>query len=359
MKITNGELASVDAIGNTANPATSVSHVMVDIFGNLAAHCRSTAVYAINSYTGETTTFNTSLDGVKLSTLGGCSFELGGKELWAYNVGTTHYNSEWNLYNMTDGEFLSDETLYAKDKVSKKSTGPANWLNVQVVDENTAYIYQFCPEVAVAVWKVSVEAPKYTRTLTNGDYGTICLPYASSNYTGAEFYEIAYMELEADGTTPKGIWLDQVASGTTLEAGKPYIIKATSDLLTVYYEGDKVLNPVEGKAGLTGTFSDITDENVLKGNYMIANNKIWLCGTGCWLNANRAYIDYNIIHTNTTPISKIPGRRRVCLGSSGENTATGTEGILAPSDEVIKVIENGQVIIIRNGEKYNVQGVRL
>jgi uncharacterized repeat protein (TIGR02543 family) len=198
----------------------------------------------------------------------------------------------------------------------------------------------------------------HTRTLTNGDYGTICLPYASSNYNGAEFYEIAYMELEADGTTPRGIWLDQVASGATLEAGKPYIIKATSDLLTVYYEGDKVLNPVEGKAGLTGTFSDITDENVLKGNYMIANNKIWLCGTGCWLNANRAYIDYDIIHTNTTPISNIPGRRRVCLGSSSENTATGTEGILAPSEEVIKVIENGQVIIIRNGEKYNVQGIK-
>ena len=205
----------------------------------------------------------------------------------------------------------------------------------------------------------------YTRTITNGEYGTICLPYASSNYTGAEFYEIAYMELEADGTTPRGIWLDQVAADATLEAGKPYIFKGTSTLLTVYYEGDEVLNPAEGVAGLTGTFTKIVDlntsdpSNTLEGNYMIAQNQMWLCGTGCWLDPNRAYIDYTTIHANTTPTSKIPGRRRVCMGSAGENTATGTEGAVTPNVEVIKRIENGRVIIIRDGVKYNLQGVRL
>ena len=205
----------------------------------------------------------------------------------------------------------------------------------------------------------------YTREVTNGEYGTICLPYASSNYTGAEFYEISYMELEADGVTPRGIWLDQVADDAILEAGKPYIFKGTSTLLTVYYEGDEVLNPIDGVAGLTGTFTKIVDlnttdlSNTLEGNYMIAQNQIWLCGTGCWLNPNRAYIDYTTIHANTTPKSKIPGRRRVCMGTTGENTATGTENAITPQVQVTKIIENGQVVIIRNGEKYNAQGVRL
>ena len=657
VKITNGALASVDAIGNTEKPATSVSHVMVDIFGNLAAHCRSTAVYAINSYTGETTAFTTTLSGVKLSTLGGCTFELGGKELWAYNVGTTNYNSEWNLYNMTDKVFMSNETLYAKDKDSRKTTGPANWLNVQVVNENTAYIYQFCPKVAAAVWKVSIQrddlqeytvtatandasmgsvtgggtyyegatailtatansgyrfvnwtkageevstyatytftvtedvelvanfeeipAPRaityelnggqynqygwenkgdiclaleadynatygtsknwvqkvdgvilyningtwmteeeakgqvatvvgfiqnvtfneannlttliestmvdkygwlkdvfeanrdaqgltttwsenlyrkelsafflhspahtgwptsssyeeigelitfqtywtqkfpnpthpnstvtlnapykegylfdgwyaasdfsgaeitvvdettngtlyakwrehrYTRNdVTNGNYGTICLPYGSSSYSGAEFYEIAYLEFQADGVTPKGIWLDEVTGA--LEAGKPYIFKATSTLLIVNYEGDAELNPVAGEAGLTGTFNDITDESVLKGNYMIADNKFWLCGTGCWLNANRAYIEHDALHATTTPVSPIPGRRRVMMGAAGENTTTGvdnlTEDGVVSTNQATKMVVNGQLIIIRDGVKYNAQGVRL
>ena len=357
LKITNGAISEADVTtdlvgGSIFATNQNQNHVMVDIFDNLVTHARSNSVDWINVYTNECKEFT--LPSIKMSTLGGCTFELGGKELWAYNVGTTHYNSEWNLFNMTDGEFLSTETLYAKNTTDKNSA--ANWLNVQVVDENTAYIYQFCPKVAVAVWKVSIEAPKYTRTVINGDYGTICLPYGSNSYSGAEFYEIAYLELEADGTTPKGIWLDEV---TTLEAGKPYIFRATSNLLTVNYEGEEALNPVEGQAGLTGTFTDITDESVLAGNYMIAHNKFWRCGTGCWLNANRAYIKHDALHASTTPVSPMPGRRRVYMGGAGENAATGTEDMIISNQQVQKVIENGQLIIIRDGVKYNVQGVRL
>ena len=178
---------------------------------------------------------------------------------------------------------------------------------------------------------------RYTRTVTNGNFGTICLPYGSSSYSGAEFYEIAYLELQADGETPKGIWLDEVPD--VLEAGKPYIFKATSNLLTVNYKGDAELNPVDGKAGLTGTFIDIPPTNtVLEGNYMINENKFWLCGTGCWLNANRAYINKNTLHNNTTPVAAIPGRRRVSMSAAGENTTTGIDnltegGAIAPNME--------------------------
>ena len=350
---------SVDKLDNaTLTAGSSQSHVFTNIFGDLMTHTRDNnykVLQEVNVLTGAVSTMN--LPSFKKSTLGGCSFELGGKEFIAYNIAGTDYNSEWNLYNMTDKEFVSAETLYAKDRTSKKTSGAANWLNVQVVDEKTAYIYQFCPEVAVAVWKVSIEAPKYTRTVINGDYGTICLPYGSSDFTGAEFYEIAYLELEADGTTPKGVWLDEV---NELEAGKPYIFKATADELVVYYEGEEVLSPVEGKAGLTGTFEGISDPNdILEGNYMIANNKFWLCGTGCWLNANRAYIKHDALHASTTPVSPMPGRRRVYMGGAGENSATGTEDMIVPNQQVQKVIENGQLIIIRDGVKYNAQGVRL
>ena len=202
---------------------------------------------------------------------------------------------------------------------------------------------------------------RYTRSVTSGDFGTICLPYGSNNYSGAEFYEIAYLQLKDDGVTPMGIWLDEAPF--ELVAGKPYIFKATSNLLTVNYKGEEALSPVEGKAGLTGTFDGITDETVLQGNYMIADNKFWLCGTGCWLNANRAYIDKNTLHNNTTPVAAIPGRRRVMMGAAGENTTTGvdnlTEDGVVSTNQATKMVVNGQLIIIRDGVKYNVQGVRL
>ena len=173
LKITNGAATAtdvtVDAVGNTTYAANSTSHVMVDIFGNLVAHCRSNAVNAIDVLTNETKTFT--LPNIKMSTLGGCSFELGGKEFWAYNVGTTNYNSEWNIYNMTDGAFLSDTALYAKNTTEVNAA--ANWLNVQVVDEKTAYIYQFCPKVAVAVWKVTCDTGEEPGTGTAVENTTV------------------------------------------------------------------------------------------------------------------------------------------------------------------------------------------
>ena len=51
-----------------------------------------------------------------------------------------------------------------------------------------------------------------------------------------------------------------------------------------------------------------------------------------------------------------PGRRRVMMG---ENAETGFENIVAPEGEIKKVFVNGQIIIIRNGEKFNIQGQRL
>ena len=216
-------------------------------------------------------------------------------------------------------------------------------------------LYSSLPVVTAPVYATG---DAYGRTVTTGEYGTICIPYGSSNYTGAEFYEISWMEM--DGTTPKGIWLDQVNGALT--AGKPYIFKATADEIAIVGDGTTAAAPVVGVAGLTGTFTLIQDletsdpSNTLEGNYMISGNEFLQCGTGCWLNANRAYIDASIIAGHTTKKAEIPGRRRVCLGETSENTTTGVDNNQLPNANIQKVIENGQFIIIRDGVKYNIQG---
>ena len=219
-------------------------------------------------------------------------------------------------------------------------------------------LYSSLPVVTAPVYATG---DAYGRTVTAGEYGTICIPYGSSNYTGAEFYEISWMEM--DGATPKGIWLDQVNGALT--AGKPYIFKATATELAVIGNGTTAGSPVAGVAGLTGTFTLIQDietsdpSNTLEGNYMISGNQFLLCPAGCWLNANRAYIDASIIAGHTTKKAEIPGRRRVCLGETSENEATGFENIVAPEGQAVKAIVNGQLVIIRDGVKYNVQGQKL
>ena len=173
---------SVDKLDATLTAGASQSHVFTNIFGGLMTHTRA-SVKVLQEVDVVGTVSTMSLPNFKESTLGGCSFELGGKELIAYNIKGTDYSSEWNIYNMTDKKFLSDEVLYAVDK-ENSANNACNWLNVQKVNEKTAYIYQFCPKKGVAAWKVTcdtgeepenptvlentVVAPQATKVLRNG-----------------------------------------------------------------------------------------------------------------------------------------------------------------------------------------------
>lgn len=166
-----------DTIANITNAAATQSNVVLDIYGNIHTQSKNKGAFEYNI-----TTLTSTADpylAKKNSTIGGCTFELGGKEFWAYVAGTTNYSSEWQLINATDGKLVSEEILFAKDMTSKNSA--ANWLNVQVVDEKTAYIYQFCPTVAAAVWKVSFKE-NYTVSATAN-------PVTGGTVTGADTYQ--------------------------------------------------------------------------------------------------------------------------------------------------------------------------
>ena len=222
-----------------------------------------------------------------------------------------------------------------------------NWTKgSEIVSTDASYTFTATED---AEFVANFEKETYTRTVTPGNYGTICLPYASSNYTGMELYEVSWLK---EGT---GLYLDQLAVGAQLVAGKPYIFKATDSEITVTYTGEAVAAPVAGAKGLTGTFTDIaTGDAALVGNYIIAQNQIWIAGADNSLPANRAYI--NALLVPKTEQAKLPGRRRVCMG---ENAATGLDNITNGENTTIKVIENGQLFIIRNGEKFNAQGQKL
>ena len=193
--------------------------------------------------------------------------------------------------------------------------------------------------------------PIYTRDVQPNNFGTICLPKGSSTFTGASFYEIAGKEVENGNV--KGITL---ASVDKLEAGMPYIFQVDNNatLITVTYDEGKACETASNKNGLYGTFKYTA---VGKGFYIIEDGK-WLAqsdGT-CWVDANRAYVNMEDVPDTYT---KMPGRRYIGMGVQGENEATGLDNTTAPEEQIIKVIENGQLIIIRNGEKYNVQGQKL
>lgn len=385
LKITNGTVSEADVTtdlvgGSIYATNQNQNHVMVDIFDNLVTHARSNSVDWINVYTNECKRFT--LPSIKMSTLGGCSFELGGKELWAYNVGNTTYNSEWNLYNMTDGELLSDETLYAKDKVSKNSA--ANWLNVQVVDENTAYIYQFCPKVAVAVWKVTMHEVvlcdtenneelltdlngsttnvSVYRSLTGGMYNTLCLPFDVNDLTGtplenATIWQYNGATVKGDGTS-KEIFLD-FAEVTSITAGKPYLVEPAEDITAPMEFKNVTISVTNGSeiaAHTAVTMHGILHPTELQANnksilFLVENNNLAWANETANMNGMRAYFKVN-------EPSLLSARTRAYIRRE-PTVATDMENITTSGTEIKKVIYNGTLYIIRGDEVYTIQGTKV
>lgn len=190
----------------------------------------------------------------------------------------------------------------------------------------------------------------HTREVPAGYYATVCLAYNLIDLDGATLYEVA-------GKENGKIYLDEVPASET-EAGKPYIYLAEADAQVFYYGDDETTIAGDHKS-LHGTFVKLEDAD-LDGMYMLQSNKVIRCAaTGCWIDPYRAYFNGVELNALGKPGAQMPGRRRVSLGANEENASTGSEDIVTPNEQVIKVIENGQVIIIRDGVKYNLQGVRL
>ena len=92
---------------------------------------------------------------------------------------------------------------------------------------------------------------KYERTgLKKGNYGTICLPYAVAEKSGAEFFSIAGKKIENGNT-----WLVLKEVEGNLNAGQPYIFKATADKLSCTYSMDDAVESPGKDNGLIGSFT--------------------------------------------------------------------------------------------------------
>lgn len=181
---------------------------------------------------------------------------------------------------------------------------------------------------------------RYTRSVTNDGFGTICLPYASSTISGATIYSIA-------GLTAGGVVLEEESS---MVAGTPYIFKANSDLLEVTYTGSRA--DVKTATGLVGNLS-ASPLPVPEGSYIIkSDNKLHRvpAGTNVTVGQNRAYIDLNGLEE----ITSVQGRTVMAV----ENVSTGLESI---SGEIRchKVVRNGQILILNEDGIYNMLGQKI
>ena len=202
------------------------------------------------------------------------------------------------------------------------------------------------------------------RTLfCDGYYNTLCLPFdmdevalASSPLAG--YAKLAkFCEATIDGGADELQLVYEYA--TSIEAGVPYLIK--------FPAGENIVNPTFTDVTISATAGSnvdlgngITVKGILKpeqfmaGNedmlFLLGENKLAWAGITNYLKGFRAYFELTDVPAGA-PVRRGMNARIV----ERQNMPTGIEDARGEVKS-LKLLENNQVVIIRNGVKYSVQG---
>lgn len=180
-------------------------------------------------------------------------------------------------------------------------------------------------------------AEGYVRSgLTDGKYGTICLPCAvmADDIRGMEVFSVVGKRIDSEGNPTTLV----IAEENSMEAGVPYVFRATADEVAVAYTGEAVNAPVSAN-GLVGVFEDLKPIPGT-GNYVISSNIIKKAGANTGVRANYAYIDMDNVPVYTEGSS---AKRIFEIGNSAESTSI--QSVTTGADAVVDV--------------YSITGVRL
>lgn len=249
------------------------------------------------------------------------------------------YDSDYSPYFIVGGSLT---VSYSQDQTKMTvegslTTAHQTTLTFSVTDNNPFYVAPM-PET-------------YERSVTAGNYGTICLPRKFTEMTGVDGLFVPSYQ---DGGV---LYCDEVAL-EDVQAGYAYIFKSNADEVTFTYD----LNDVEESALLANYMrgwlsSDATLDDwalsLYEGYALLANNQIITPTAGSVIKKNRAMINLATVPSEAPQLA--PNRRRVAFGT---NVATGLEkaqGNMRTGKMMIK----GNLILMKNGKKFNAQGAEL
>lgn len=201
------------------------------------------------------------------------------------------------------------------------------------------------------------------RTLfCDGDYNTICLPFDlpeldGTPLAGATVKKFKYAVIGADE-----LQVRVIDSEEGIKAGVPYLIKFAAGEnidsplfknVTISVSAAQTIGQGEPVA-FVGTFAPVAFtagyENTL---FVYTNNTLRWASVDSNLKAFRAYFNRT---SNPSAAPLKPGMRARIV--EHVDHATGVENVQGEG-QAIKLLENNQVVIIRNGVKYTIQGQKI
>ena len=189
----------------------------------------------------------------------------------------------------------------------------------------------------------------------NDGYYTLCVPFNMPASVIGKAYSLGDITKHVAGG---GININ-LKEENELSAGMPYLVLPKANMSELVVENVTILP--DGAAGQSTQNDELNVKIFFQGYYSASgqtngSSEYYVGNNGDLYNGG---VDirglcglFTITDTETNPINI---RARVV---AREDAATGFENITNGENTTIKLIENGQLIIIRNGEKFNAQGVR-
>ena len=191
------------------------------------------------------------------------------------------------------------------------------------------------------------------REFIAGNLYTIALPFTLNNVAsvfgqGTVLYEYDKLIEQNDEVV---LHFKEV---NTISAGKPYLLKPAQDVDGFTVNKVTLSNSTQTLSFTAGTTTIAMEPILSVTTGQTTDGKYWLAADKYLYNNTNTLPSLRALFIITTQNGIAP-RARVALG---ENEATGLDNITT-NEKTTKAIVNGQLVIIRGGEMYNVQGQKL
>ena len=313
-----------------------------------------------------------------------------GTESWyntlpgALTVYLSQGSGSFSMYGYVNTGYLLKVMIVDGDKTHISSFAPAGYTTYteQYMLENDSYavIYlqqetpsgaparrapqqKYYSEPGIYLWSLTAD-PVYT-----GPMVTVTAkqdPNATGNYYATFYYENENYRLSNDGTEAYYATIDAnsdlqmtlvAENNNVILKNHAVILKSTKPTIGLIPEFSTPTYPVKPEANTAANdLQGVDIETAAPANCYVLSGKSAdnsVTGVGFYqfsgtLAAHKAYI------INNNPSLAPSHRMRFVF--NGENQATGVDHVSSDQVQSTKVIENGQLVIIKNGVRYNAQG---
>ena len=271
-------------------------------------------------------------------------------------------------YNQADKEINSPEWLLEAGNYVLKLSNPANnsngyLLSLAASQSDIIVLDEQAMDNSVIHANNGVKDKKILlkRTFVAGMYNTICLPFSDWDSSLKLIFGEGYELLELESAVLEGDVLNlNFTPVTSLGHGRPYLIKPTQDVVNPIFgtnhtidertDGYNIMSSTN--ANFIGTFIKGTipagEDNLFLGQ----NNLLYFSDNDTPIKGMRAYFQVKGVPHPSQAI-------RHANIIANDQVVTSIDFTKGENNKVMKAIENGQLIIIRNGVRFTVQGQRI